>query len=888
MSKKTAYIYHHTHWDNEWYFTEENSNVQLMYHMKELLDALECGQINHFFLDGQTAILEDYVTAHPEDRERITALTQTGRLSAGPFHAQLDCFISSGESVINNLKIGTRIGDSLGGSGRVAYLPDSFGQSQDFPKIFNGMDIHDFVFRRGMGDEHNLPNEFLWQSNDGSELLCSAINGGYGFATEPFVNGTLIQNAGKDYDGKDIPSQMEKLAARAVMPDGFLLPIGNDQTPVIRNFNERLAQYNAQSDRYQFKEVTLSQYMDKLRREGQNFKHYRGEFLSPQYHRVHKSIGSVRADIKNIQDRIERLMAYEVQPMMCMLDRIGLPYDHALANRIWNLLIRSQTHSGATNTDQTNELILNRSRISLNLAQALKVYLMRKIALSVGTVDGQYPLVVFNTLPYRRDLTVRLEVYTRTPQMELIYRGHSIPYTSFGTKKEYGGTIRNNVQVYDPEKFYYVHDIAVSLPDMPALGYETLAVREGAQTTLCTQAVQTDGMIENDIYALWLGKHGGLSLRDKRTGITYEDILFWEESGDAGDNYDYSAPENDQTIEANFVGCSIVRSLQGSDWAELCLTGTLQIPGNLTARAEQHTDTAMPYTVTLTLKRGESTVHVDGTVENVAKNHRVRLVLRTPYQNDCAIAGTQFGVIDRPIHPKTLDAWKQDGWLEAPSPIDPLLNHVSMANDTGAVIVFTKGIKEYEIIHGSDIALTLFRSVGHLGLPDLTRRPGRASGLAERIIESPLSQMLGCNHFAFAFSYAEKYDANEVGKQYVEAVTTTCSYQNQRMNKVVYPISYFETNPLPFQVPQTFSLFEVKGMTGVFSTVCAAESGCGYLLRLSNQNATTIPVGEITSTESHQLTRVNLAETQQQAMTDRHLILHEGEICTVHVTFDRA
>ena len=41
MAKKNAYIYHHTHWDNEWYFTEEDSNIQLVYHMKELLDALE-------------------------------------------------------------------------------------------------------------------------------------------------------------------------------------------------------------------------------------------------------------------------------------------------------------------------------------------------------------------------------------------------------------------------------------------------------------------------------------------------------------------------------------------------------------------------------------------------------------------------------------------------------------------------------------------------------------------------------------------------------------------------------------------------------------------------------------------------------------------------------
>ena len=249
MEKKTAYIYHHTHWDNEWYFTEEDSNIQLIYHMKELLEALESNQINSFFLDGQTAIVEDYMNAHPEDKQRMTDLTEAGRLSAGPFHAQLDCFISSGESVINNLKIGTRIGDSLGGANRVAYLPDSFGHSQDFPKIFEGMGIHDFVFRRGMGDEHGLPNEFIWDADDGSAVLCSAINCGYGFATEPFVNGTLLKGAGLDYDGKDIAAQMEKLSELSALPDGFLLPIGNDQTPVIRNFNELLAKYNEESDR---------------------------------------------------------------------------------------------------------------------------------------------------------------------------------------------------------------------------------------------------------------------------------------------------------------------------------------------------------------------------------------------------------------------------------------------------------------------------------------------------------------------------------------------------------------------------------------------------------------------------------------------------------------
>ena len=885
MEKKTAYIYHHTHWDNEWYFTGEDSNIQLVYHMKELMDALEHHQINTFFLDGQTAIVEDYLNAHPEDRPRITALTEAGRLSAGPFHAQLDCFISSGESVINNLKLGIRLGDSLGGVNRVAYLPDSFGHSQDFPKVFSGMGIRDFVFRRGMGDEHHLPNEFIWDADDGSSVLCSVINSGYGFATEPFVSGTLLEGAGLDYDGKDIAAQMEKLSELSALPDGFLLPIGNDQTPVIRNFNELLAKYNAESHRYRFQEVTLSQYMEKLRRDGENFKHYQGEFLSPQYHRVHKSIGSARADIKNIQDRIERLMAYEIQPMMCVLDRIGLPYDRALTDRIWNLLIRSQTHSGATNTDKTNELILKRSEISRNLAEALKIYLVRKVALTAGKKDGEYPVVVFNSLPYRRSMTIRMEVYTRTPEMELVYRGQPIMYTLLGTRREYGGTIRSNMESYDAEKFYYAHDIAVALADMPALGYETLTVRERAGT-LCVPAASTGNVIENDFYSVWLSGSGSLHLMDKKDGRIYKDILYWEESGDAGDNYDYSNLSKDWRICKDFAYCTTADSIQGADWAELRLRGSLAVPAGLEERAERIADTVLPFAVTLTLKRGEPVLHVDGVVNNTAKNHRVRLVVHTPHHSENALAGTQFGVIARPVHPETLDIWKRDGWLEEPSPIDPLLNHVALADASGMTAVFSKGVKEYEILNGTDIALTLFRCVGHLGLPDLERRPGRASGLAERIIPSPLSQMQGENRFSFAVSFSGMYDANRVGKLYVEAVTSEIYYQNQRMNKVVYPISYFETNPLPFAVPESFSLFEVKDFEGVFSTVSAAADGKGYILRLSNQNGAPVTAGAVAADTACHISKVNLAETEQTTLENGTLALGRGEICTVRIAFE--
>ena len=424
--KTKANIYHHTHWDNEWYFTEEDSLIQLTYHMKELISALEQNVIDYFYLDGQTAILEDYLELHQEDKDRVKKLIEDKRLFVGPFLSQIDSFITSGESVVNNLRYGMNYGNQYGGVCKVAYLPDSFGQSQDYPKIFNDLGIHSFVFRRGMGDEHNLPLDFIFQSNDGSQVICSTLNCGYGFATAPFLNKTLTGDAGLDYDGKDIKKQLQNLARLSTLDGEFLLPIGNDQTPVIWNFKE-LLNYYQNDDTYDFVEVTLPEYMEKLAKNKENLKTYQGEFINPQYHRVHRSIYSVRMDIKNLQDQLERLTALEIQPILTILNRIGLPYDEKITGRIWNLLGRSQTHSGATNTDKTNDLILNRTAKAFNLAEALKVYLIRKVAVSLPKEHA--PIVFFNTLPYQRDMVMELKVYTKSKNFSLQYKGSDLEYT---------------------------------------------------------------------------------------------------------------------------------------------------------------------------------------------------------------------------------------------------------------------------------------------------------------------------------------------------------------------------------------------------------------------------------------------------------------------------
>lgn len=58
--KKKVHVVQHTHWDLEWYFTNNESFIQLVYHLDEVMQALEQNQLDYYLLDGQMSLLDDY------------------------------------------------------------------------------------------------------------------------------------------------------------------------------------------------------------------------------------------------------------------------------------------------------------------------------------------------------------------------------------------------------------------------------------------------------------------------------------------------------------------------------------------------------------------------------------------------------------------------------------------------------------------------------------------------------------------------------------------------------------------------------------------------------------------------------------------------------------
>lgn len=843
--KIIAHCIHHTHWDPIWYFHAEDALVQLAYDVRELLDSLESEECKAFFFDGQTAALEDYLRLHPEAEARVRALVTAGKLILGPFHSQLDGFISSGESLVNNLRLGIRFARRLGKCSGIAYLPDSFGHSADYPAVFRSFGLRDFVFTRGAGDEQRVGNEFLWRSKDGSEVLSAVMTAGYGYGTKAFREGTLGKGTGSDYNRRGVESLIAMLLRKSTLPGEFVLPLGFDQNPVIPGLTRRIAEANRTVPNIEFRETTWKEYLDRVRERVPVLPVYSGELDSPQHHRIHRSVFSVRADIKTIQDRVERRLTYEVQPLIGLMDVLGLPWDQALLDRAWELLIRGQTHAGATMTEDSNGYVHALSVGADHLSDSLKGYLMKILVKSLPPRDsGQMPLTIFRVRPVSGRSVMPLTVYSASPEFRILESGREIPYWVTASETFGTGHARKDPRDEDPALRACRTKVWISLDGWDGMGYRTLVVEDGRTPSLRGEATSPGTSVENEFLRVESTPQG-IRIIDKPRGLVHEGAIRWEDSGDDGDSYDHSVPPNDLLVRDRMGEAVITGGVSCPLAQELLLRGSFQIPSNLKARAAGIRDASLSYELRLQLIDGDPVLHLDGWVDNPAMNHRLRLVFPTGVSHAESVAGTQFGVIRRKTADPMEKTWREAGWFEEPRPIYPLLNFVSAENGDHVLSIHTRGPKEYEFSGSgaSEISVTLFRAVGHLGLPDLSCRPGRPSGLDYKIVETPGNQMPGKTDFSLGIGYSSVFDAGSLWNRQADFSTDPCYFQDQPWERTVFPVAYFPTNPLSRVFPDRFRFLAWKETPAVFGTMAKDESDGALLVHVFNPGEAIVPGG---------------------------------------------
>ncbi|MCF1684758.1 alpha-mannosidase [Tetragenococcus halophilus] len=836
---KKVHVIHHTHWDLEWYFTSNESFIQLIYHLDEVMDALEQNKIDYYLLDGQMSILDEYLMSFPEKKARLRALVEKGKLQIGPWYTQTDELIVSGESIIRNLNAGMSLANQLGGYMNVGYLPDSFGQGKDMPKIYNGLGIKNAVFWRGISEDITTDREFKWKSEDGSSVVVANIKDGY------FAGLGLIYD--DDYQG-----QMDIISSGATS-DELLLPVGGDQRYVDRNLKERIAVYNKNLQDYSLKESNYEDFFCELPTE--NLAEVQGEFISSSVSKIHRSIYSSRYDHKYLNDKIERRMTYQVEPLMAMADQMKITYKQGVLDKIWRLLNKNQAHdsAGGCNSDKTNQAILARYTQADQLSYSLVDYLTRKISESRVKVQ-ENDLTIFNPLLWTVKKVIKVDVSTTFPTVKVTKNDEEISFECLNTKKEYSGSIKRTKAEMDENKFYYIHTLALEV-EIPPLDFASYQVEMGKTKD---NVANKELKIENNNYRIDF-QNESLHLYDKRNKKSYKQFIQIEDSGDEGDTYDYSPAYENDTYFLNFVNASV--KISGESLLQsMTIEGTWKVARNLNSRAQKDRDQEISYQFTLSLRSDSTHIDCHLTIDNSAYDHRMRVLIQSPLENSFSYADTPFGVAKRTVEDPHLKVWREMNWKEEPTAIFPMLHYVNTHNEEQSLTVFSKGIKEYQIVGDKfdRIALTLFRSVGYLGRPDLLRRPGKASGNEFKYIATPDSQLQKKLTFKFSIQFEDHFSAAKLSRDYLDYALALPYYQIQDLNLFTTTLKYFVSNPLEEKVNYR-SPFTLNTNTLVYSSFRKSISDNGYELRLYNPDMQrSVEGGNITFNDKKTIEYVDL------------------------------
>lgn len=813
---KRVHVVPHMHWDREWYFSTEESQILLVNNMEEIMEMLENNPDYPFYvLDGQTAILEDYFQVKPENKERIKKLVQAGRLIVGPWVSQTDEMTVGSESITRNLLYGYKDSIALGQPMSIGYLPDSFGQTSQLPMYLKQFDIQYSIFWRGVSERHGSDKtEFYWESDDGSKVLVQLFPLGYAIGKYlPTEESALKERMDKYF----------KVLDRGATGTTQLIPNGHDQMPIQQNIFEVLEKLR---QLYPEREFFLSKYENVFEEieKHENLDTLKGEFIDGKYSRVHRSIFATRQDLKTLNTRIENKVTNILEPLMSIAYAQGFSYEHGLLEVIWKLLLKNHAHDsmGACCSDKVHQEIKARYFEAEERTNRLIDFYKRKIVEGSPDKENLDKLGLFNFLPYQERRVIKTIVTTRMKGFELQdCHGNKIEYRLRSVNELDPGLIDRQIVHYGNYEPFYEYEIEF-IHDLPAMGYEILFIKEAARPEMMMDQVS---IIETDFYRIEPNEDGTVNIFNKKDNRIYTNVFSLDDTADDGDEYDFSPLPGEVPLSSlGKVQAQVeVREFEH----EFVLTTSYEffVPEALTEdRQRSENCIGLPVFLKLSIPKASRIIGVELSVDNKAKDHRLRLLIPTDISSNVSFASNQYGVIERPVYDTAMDIWEAEEWDERPDAIYPFLGHVGLSDDEHTVGVLTNSSREYEIIGEKfdTLAITVLRSVGVLGKEELYRRPGRPSGIKLPTADSQMLEELTLN---LALTFVNKrIEVAQDEKVYVTSVETynQMPYHAMKLNKSKQVTSY------------VFSLFQIDNRDLVLAAVKKAEGSVEILARFYN------------------------------------------------------
>lgn len=867
----TYHVIPHTHWDREWYLSFDHFRVLLTHLMDDLLDILATNpDYRSFTLDGQTSVLDDYLEIRPDRKELIEKYVREGRLFIGPWYILPDEHLVSGEATIRNLMRGRQTAHAFGASMDVGYIPDSFGHIAQMPQILQGFGIDSAIVWRGFGGEPGQePSEYRWIAPNGDTVLMEHLSDvGYSAA---YFNSTDMQAAEERFE--DFARRVDYRA----QSDHRLMLCGGDHHWPYRELPKVLAHLN---EKYKGDKVlvhsSITAFMEAMKQgvAGKTLPIVHGEmrFGYRWAFNVTGGVYSTRIYLKQANAAGQRLLERVLEPLdVITAYHKGRTQEH-LIRQGWTYLMQNHPHDSicGCSIDPVHREMETRFEKLQELGLGVERFALMQIRPDrEGDGGDDRQLVLFNPSPFDRDEVMDADVtfyhqkivvglnpdVVVDPPLPPVKgftlvdeQGREIPYEIIDRSTDFG--IAYHRFDYPSQTLVERFRVRFASGRVPAMGFSTLQiVRTDQPKALTAPAPVSANRITNELISVEVNPDGSFMVTDHTTGQSYGPLGYFEDNGDAGDEYNWSPPIKGDTIYDSRTSAKVShRIIEGVYRRGITVSGTWELPEGVTTDEMHRTEArkTLHFETTAWLQTGERFVHFETKVDNTVKDHRFRAVFQTGANTNTHWADVQFGVIPREQqHYETADFS-----IEVPSAVAPMQRFVCVEDAHKKVSLIADGLPEYELRYNSQgtLLLTLLRCVAELGRGEIVMRPGGRGGWKN---STPDAQCQGMHRFDYVFMPRSASWSQEIAAINTVAETVLLPLRSYRLKteEISANVGYLKTsNPAI-----------------VLSALKNAEDGRGVIMRWFNPSDQA-QSAQISLPAKHDVFTTNLEEREPKAL----------------------
>jgi mannosylglycerate hydrolase len=769
--RRRVVIVPHTHWDREWYEPFQTFRMRLVRMVDGLLDLLERDpSYRSFLLDGQLAVVDDYLEIRPHNEQRLRDLATAGRLTVGPWFILMDEFLVSGETIVRDLQAGLRRGAAFGGAMEVGYLPDMFGHIAQMPQILTQAGLTHAVVWRGVPSAI-ASSAFAWVAPDGSRVRAEYLLGGYG-------NGEGIAD--------DAGALLGRLRAHLDRYDGFLSPDapvlfmnGTDHQSPQPWLGEVVAEANQMQDELELEVSSLPDYLAGAPSDG--LVPWAGELRSGARANLLMGVASNRVDVKRATAAAERVLERQAEPLSALFVAPD-QWPAAFLDVAWARVIHNAAHDSvcACSADEVVDVVLSRYDEAREIGEGLVGEalgaLSRSMAdpgpVAVNPVARTRSGLVEVVVPATDDLGPDVQLLGPTSgdraglaaSMTLDPEAVRVMVEGLESARVGDHAYLSDVTVTEDGAAMAIH-IALAAEERPELPVEAirrdllarLAARPRDQVTITvdqlparrvlartgpvpgfgwTSAVPSalvhpvgtsvdvagGAAMTNGLVTVSVDATDGTFALDGQAGFGR-----LVDGGDHGDTYNYSPPIADRTVDRpDSVTVAVVES--GPVRAVVVVQSLYEWPERIDDRTGARVGSAaVRVTTRLELHADDPVLRVTTTFDNAVRDHRLRVHLPLPEPATCSRAECAFTVVTRGL----IAEGRPD---EQGIPTFPARRFVS----AGGLTVVHDGLLEYELVDVAPVspsgggpprpaayalALTVVRATGMLSRTGMATRP---------------------------------------------------------------------------------------------------------------------------------------------------------------------